>query len=53
MDFVDELKQDLIDYQKAYKEIEFNEVFTADERQFIWNEILRLKELLTILGESK
>ena len=53
MDFVDELKQDLISYEKAYKEMLFNEVFLYEERQFIWKEILRLRELLEILGEKE
>ncbi len=53
MDFIDELKQDLIDYQRAYDIMLFNEVFTKEERQFMWKEILRIKELLEILGETK
>ncbi|MCQ2587600.1 MAG: hypothetical protein MJ174_05735 [Treponema sp.] len=51
-DFVEELKKDLISYERAYREMSFNEVFIQEERQYIWQEILRLRELIKILGDD-
>lgn len=52
MDFVEDLKKDLQEYEKVYNEIRINSVFTNDETNFVYNEILSLREILNYLGED-
>lgn len=49
MKFIEELENDLIIYEKVYKEIKINRVFTNEESMFIYRQILIIKELLEII----
>lgn len=51
MDFIQELKEDLFEYEKVYFEIRTNPIFTRDEEHFVATEIKKLKEILAFLGE--
>ena len=49
MKFIEELENDLIRYEKVYREIKINRVFTNEESMFIYRQILIIKELLEII----
>lgn len=49
MKFIEELENDLIIYEKVYREIKINRVFTNEESMFIYRQILIIKELLEII----
>lgn len=48
MEFVQELKSDLLEYIKVYNEMVCNPVFTDEEIWFVRNEIRKLEEILSV-----